>query len=38
VGTWFGAKVANTTPPAAMQRAFAVFMIIMAVRMWVTAK
>ena len=38
VGTWVGAKIANTAPPAAMQRAFAVFMVIMAVRMWVTAK
>ena len=38
VGTWFGAKIANTTPPVAMQRAFAVFMVIMAVRMWVTAR
>src|SRR5262245_26390632 len=38
VGTWFGARLANTTAPVAMQRAFAVFMVIMAVRMWVTAK
>jgi len=38
VGAWFGAKIANTTAPAAMQRAFAVFMVIMAVRMWATAK
>lgn len=38
LGTWVGARIANTTPPAAMQRAFAVFMVIMAVRMWITAK
>ena len=38
VGTWVGAKIANTTPSAAIQRAFAVFMVIMAVRMWITAK
>jgi uncharacterized membrane protein YfcA len=38
LGTWFGAKLANTAPSATMQRAFAVFMVIMAVRMWITAK
>ena len=38
VGTWFGARLANTAAPTALQRAFAVFMVVMAVRMWVTAK
>ena len=38
LGSWFGAKLANDFAPAAMQRAFALFMVVMAVRMWVTAK
>lgn len=38
LGAWAGARVANDLPPATLQRAFAVFMVVMAVRMWVTAK
>ena len=38
VGSWVGAKMANDFAPAAVQRAFAVFMVVMAVRMWVTAR
>lgn len=38
VGTWLGARLANTMPPAVAQRAFAVFMIVMAARMWATAR
>ena len=37
-GSWLGAKMANDFAPAAVQRAFAVFMVIMAVKMWVSAK
>ena len=38
VGTWVGAIIANDIPPATAQRAFALFMVAMAIRMWVTAK
>ncbi len=38
VGSWIGAKLATDLPPASVQRAFALFMMIMAVRMWVTAR
>jgi len=37
-GTWVGARLANDVPPALAQRGFAVFMVVMAVRMWVTAR
>lgn len=37
VGAWVGARMANDFAPASVQRAFAVFMMVMAVRMWVTA-
>jgi uncharacterized membrane protein YfcA len=38
VGSWLGAKMANDFAPAMVQRAFALFMVVMAVKMWVTAK
>jgi uncharacterized membrane protein YfcA len=37
LGVWFGAKIAIGTPPATLQRLFAVFLIILAVRMWIGA-
>lgn len=36
-GIYFGAKYAQGMAPATLQRAFAVFMVVMAVRMWVKA-
>ena len=36
VGAWFGAKIALSLSPTALKRAFAVFLIVMAVRMWMT--
>jgi uncharacterized protein len=38
VGAWLGAKLALQTAPAVLQRCFAVFLLVVAVRMWVTAK
>jgi uncharacterized membrane protein YfcA len=37
-GAWLGARLAQQTAPAVLQRGFAVFLLFMAVRMWVTAK
>jgi hypothetical protein len=37
LGVWFGAKLAIGTPPATLQRMFAVFLVFMAVRMWLGA-
>ncbi len=37
LGVWFGAKIAIGTPPATLQRLFSVFLIILAVRMWIGA-
>ena len=37
LGVWFGAKIAIGTPPATLQRMFAVFLMLMAVRMWIGA-
>ena len=34
VGAWFGAKIALSLSPVALKRAFAVFLVAMAVRMW----
>lgn len=36
VGAWFGAKIALSLSPTALKRAFAVFLVVMAVRMWMT--
>jgi uncharacterized membrane protein YfcA len=36
IGAWFGAKIALSLSPVALKRAFAVFLVIMAVRMWMT--
>jgi len=38
IGAWVGARVAQGTPPALLQRGFAVFLIFVAVRMWMTAR
>jgi uncharacterized membrane protein YfcA len=38
VGAWVGARVAQGTPPALLQRGFALFLVFVAVRMWVTAR
>lgn len=37
LGVWFGAKLAIGTPPASLQRLFAAFLMVMAVRMWIGA-
>lgn len=37
LGAWFGARLALTTPPAVMQRLFAVFLVVVAVRMFLKA-
>ena len=36
-GTWLGANVALKMPPRELQRAFAVFLLLVAGRMWLTA-
>jgi uncharacterized membrane protein YfcA len=36
IGAWFGAKIALSLSPVALKRAFAVFLVIVAVRMWMT--
>ena len=38
VGAWVGARMAQQAAPATMQRLFAVFLGVMAVRMWITAR
>jgi uncharacterized protein len=37
-GAWVGAKIAHQAGPAVVQRMFAVFLVIMAVRLWVGAR
>ena len=38
LGAWVGARLAHGAPPALLQRGFAVFLLFVAVRMWVTAR
>jgi uncharacterized membrane protein YfcA len=38
LGAWLGARIAGETAPRVLQRLFAVFLLAMAARMWVTAK
>lgn len=38
VGAYFGARVAHLFSPVTAKRAFAVFLVAVAVRLWVTAK
>jgi uncharacterized membrane protein YfcA len=37
-GVWLGARVALQVPQQVLQRAFAVFLVLVAVRMWLGAK
>ena len=37
VGAWFGAKLALSLSPLALKRAFAVFLVVMAIRIWMSA-
>lgn len=36
-GAWGGARLAQVVPAAALQRLFAVFIIVMAIRLWMRA-
>ena len=38
LGTWLGSRLAHALNTAMLQRGFAVFLVIIAVRMWMTAK
>ena len=38
LGAWLGARIAQNAPPVALQRGFAIFLLFMAVRMWLTAR
>ena len=38
LGAWVGARIATHSPPATVQRLFAVFLLAMAVRLWVSAR
>lgn len=38
LGTWVGARWAHSLGPVTLQRAFAVFLVVMAVRLWLSAK
>ena len=37
IGAWFGAKIALSLSPLALKRAFAIFLVVMAVRIWLSA-
>ena len=37
LGAWVGSRLAQVVPAATLQRIFAVFILIMAVRLWLTA-
>jgi uncharacterized membrane protein YfcA len=37
LGAWVGARVAQHVPAATLQRMFAVFIVLMAIRLWVEA-
>lgn len=36
-GAWAGARLAQVTPPLALQRMFAIFVAILAIRLWMQA-
>lgn len=36
IGAWFGAKLALSLSPVYLKRAFAIFLVVVAVRMWLT--
>lgn len=38
LGAWAGARLAQHVPQAVLQRMFAVFLVIVAARMWLSAK
>ncbi len=38
LGAWAGARFAQQAAPATMQKFFALFLLVMAVRMWMTAR
>ena len=38
VGAWAGARVAQQATPATIQRLFAVFLVVMAAKMWISAR
>jgi len=38
IGAYFGAQWAQTLSPVQLKRAFAVFLVVVAVRMWMSAK
>jgi uncharacterized protein len=35
IGAWFGARLATQLPPQVLRRMFAVFLVVIAVRLWV---
>lgn len=37
LGAWFGARLAIQLPPHVLRRSFAVFLLVVAVRLWVKA-
>lgn len=37
LGAWFGAKLAQHLPGATLQRMFAIFIVLMAIRLWMQA-
>jgi uncharacterized membrane protein YfcA len=38
VGAWFGARFAQGLAPLTLRRMFAVFLVLVAIRMWIVAK
>ncbi len=38
IGAWFGAQLAQTLSPVQLKRGFAVFLVLVAVRMWMSAR
>ena len=38
IGAYFGARWAQTLSPVQMKRAFSIFLVLVAARMWMTAK
>lgn len=38
VGTWAGARFAHAMSPVLLQRLFAVFLVVMAIRLWMSAE
>ena len=38
IGAWFGARFAQTLTPVQLKRAFAIFLVLVAARMWWSAR